>query len=109
MRGWATWIARRRPLRRSRRRFSSMRAPRRTTPTAAQYFDANMKGADVPGGAGGVEAFKGYIIGFKPALHPRELVVGIVDAKTPEATLKLDTALPSKPEIGCEIQFDGVP
>jgi len=80
-----------------------------TSPNAAQYFDANMKGADVPGGAGGVETFKGTIVAARPALRPKELVVAIADPKIPEVVLKLDTALAAKPEIGSEIQFDGVP
>ncbi|HEY2018192.1 MAG TPA: hypothetical protein VGH38_32020 [Bryobacteraceae bacterium] len=80
-----------------------------TSPNAAQYFDANMKGADVPGGAGGVSAFKATILSARPALRPKELVVAIADAKTPEVTLRLDTALAAKPETGSEIEFDGVP
>lgn len=68
-----------------------------------------MKGADVPGGAGGVAAFRATILSAKPALRPKELVVGIADAKVPEVTLKLDTILAGKPEIGSEIESAGVP
>jgi len=31
-----------------------------------QYFSANMKGAEVPGGAGGVQKFKGKLISENP-------------------------------------------
>lgn len=77
--------------------------------TGAEFFNSNMKGAEVPGGAGGVQMFRGTLISASPALHPKELVVGIADAKTPEVTLKLDTPLAGKPQIGSEIEFEGVP
>jgi len=74
-----------------------------------QYFSANMKGADVPGGAGGVQKFKGKLISMKPATRPKELVLAITDGTTPEVTLNLDAALPGKAEPGSEIEFSGVP
>jgi len=73
-----------------------------------QYFEANMKGAQVPGGAEGVQFFKGTVVAARPAVRPRELVVAIADTSTPELTLKLDTPVPGTPEIGCTIEFDGV-
>ena len=42
-------------------------------------------------------------------MHSKELVVGVADPNTPEITLKLDTPLKGKPEIGDEIEFAGVP
>jgi len=74
-----------------------------------QYFSANMKGAEVPGGAGGVQKFKGKLISEKPAVRPKELVLGIADANSPEVTLILDAALPGKADPGTEIEFSGVP
>ena len=74
-----------------------------------QYFNNNMKGAEVPGGAGGVQTFKGKLISSKPALHPKELVLSIADGTTPDATLVLDAPLPGKAEPGIEIEFAGVP
>ncbi len=74
-----------------------------------QYFDANMKGSEVPGGAGGAQSFKGKLISSKPALHPKELVLSVGDGTTPDATLHLDTALPGKADPGAELEFSGVP
>jgi tetratricopeptide (TPR) repeat protein len=79
-----------------------------TGPNGTQYFENSMKGADVPGGAGGVSVFKGTLISAKPALRPKELIVGIADANTPEVTIKLDTPLPGKPPIGTELEFGGI-
>jgi tetratricopeptide (TPR) repeat protein len=84
----------------------------KTALTAAdgqQYFDANMKGTEVPGGAGGAQAFKGKLISSKPALHPKQLVLSLGDGTTPDATLILDAALPGKAEPGVEVEFAGVP
>jgi len=80
-----------------------------TAADGQQYFDANMKGAEVPGGAGGVQTFKGKLISTKPALRPKELVLSIGDGTTPDATLVLDAALPGKADPGVEIEFAGVP
>jgi len=74
-----------------------------------QYFDSNMKGAEVPGGTGGVQTFKGKLISSKPALHPKELVLSLEDGTTPDATLTLDAPLPGKADPGVEIEFSGVP
>ena len=74
-----------------------------------QYFDSNMKGAEVPGGAGGVQTFKGKLISSKPALHPKELVLSIADGTTPDVKLTLDAALPGKADPGVELEFSGVP
>jgi tetratricopeptide (TPR) repeat protein len=73
-----------------------------TGPEGKQYFDSQMKGAAVP-------ALKGKLISAKPAVHSKELVVGVADPNTPEVTLKLDTPLKGKPEIGDEFEFEGVP
>jgi len=80
-----------------------------TAPDGQQYFDANMKGAEVPGGAGGVQTFKGKLISSKPTLHPKQLVLSISDGTTPDVTLNLDAALPGKADPGVEIEFAGVP
>jgi tetratricopeptide (TPR) repeat protein len=78
-------------------------------PDGEQYFNDKMKGADVPGGAGGVDKFKGKLISMKPAIRPKELTLAIVDANTPEVTLNLDSPLPGKADPGIEISFSGVP
>ena len=53
--------------------------------------------------------FKGKLISQKPALRPKELVVGISSPDTPEVTLKFENALPGKAEPGTTIEFEGVP
>ena len=80
-----------------------------TDQNGQQYFDSNMKGAEVPGGAGGAQTFKGKLISSKPALHPKQLVLAIADGTTPDATLDLDAALPGKADTGVELEFSGVP
>lgn len=80
-----------------------------TDANGEQYFDTNMKGTEVPGGAGGAQTFKGKLISSKPALHPKQLVLSIGDGTTPDATLNLDAPLPGKADPGVEIEFAGVP
>jgi tetratricopeptide (TPR) repeat protein len=67
----------------------------------AQYFETQMKDRAMP-------ALKGTLISAKPALHAKELVIGIADAKVPEVTLRLDAPLTGKPETGREIEFEGI-
>jgi len=89
-----------------------------------QYFDGSMKDSDVKG-PGGTRALKGTLVGAqlkgKPqACHPDELLVAVpmpdqTAAPVAEIKLKLvDEAgkskpLTDKPDMGIEIQFDGVP
>jgi hypothetical protein len=72
------------------------------------YFDANMKGAELPGGVNGVAQFKGKLVSMMPAVRPKELVLAMEDPSKPDVTLKLDSALPGKMEPGEEISFSGV-
>ena len=74
----------------------------------ASYFDSSMKGAGLPGGAGGVTEFKGKLIEAKPAVRPKELVLSIEDGKTPDVRLKLDVPLAGKMDPGADIGFQGV-
>jgi hypothetical protein len=64
-----------------------------------QYFDTNMKGTGLP-------KLKGTLVEAKPACRPKELVLAMSDATTPEVTLKLDMPLTNKPDLGKEVQFD---
>ena len=80
-----------------------------TAADGQQYFDDKVKGTEVPGGANGVQTFKGKLISAKPALRPKELVLSVGDGTTPDATLVLDAPLPGKAEPGVEIEFAGVP
>ncbi len=67
-----------------------------------QFFETQLKGAAVP-------KLKGTLVEARPACRPRELVVAVSDAKTGEVVLKLDVPLAGKPEVGGEIQWEGVP
>jgi len=75
------------------------------------YFDGSMKGAAVP-------KLKGWLVAAKPPVKSKELQVNMEgkDASGANVTLKLvgtdgTTALPltGKPELGVEIEFEGVP
>jgi hypothetical protein len=74
----------------------------------ADYFEARMKDALVPGGVGGVDKLKGKIVSMTPAGRPKELVLAIQDPNEGDAILKLDGALPGKMQPGSEIEFEGV-
>lgn len=86
-----------------------------TAPDGQDYFENNLKGAMVPGGAGAVELLTGTLVSAEPASQPAVLIVAISDAKTPEVTLQLkdsdwkDTHLNGPVMPGSVIQFEGVP
>jgi hypothetical protein len=70
----------------------------------APFFE-NMKGAELP-------LLLGIIADAKPACRSKTLTVYVPSpentAKTPEITIKLETALTGKPEIGSTIKFVAV-
>jgi hypothetical protein len=74
----------------------------------AAYFENGMKDAALPGGANGVDRFKGKLVSMTPEVRPTELVLAIGDPSVPDVTLKLASALPGKMEPGAEIEFAGV-
>ncbi len=76
--------------------------------TGPAYFENNMKGAALPANVNGVAKLKGKIISMVPATKPKEIIVAIENPNVPDATLRLDSALPGKMEPGAEIEFDGV-
>jgi len=73
------------------------------------YFDSSMKGAAVP-------KLKGWLVKANPAVKSKELLLSMEGKdQAPDVTLKLvgadgTTASPltGKPELGDEIEFDGV-
>jgi len=72
-----------------------------------QYFESDLKGADVP-------QLRGTLIDAKPACKPNQLVVAVPlpDAQQPlqpEITLKLDEPLTGKPDLNTEFHWKGVP
>ena len=71
-------------------------------PDGAEYFEKQMKGAAVP-------PLKGKVISANPPVRSKEIVVGVADPNIPEITLKLDAPLKGKPELGEEIEFEGIP
>jgi hypothetical protein len=74
------------------------------TSQGAPFFE-NMKGAELP-------LLLGIIADAKPACRSKTLTIYVPSpentAKTPEITIKLETALTGKPEIGSQIKFVGV-
>lgn len=77
-------------------------------PNGESYFASTVKGAGLPGGVHNVTQFRGKVISQSPANRPKEVVVGISDATTPEITLKFENPLPTAAEPGTEIAFEGV-
>jgi hypothetical protein len=77
-----------------------------------QYFDGQLKDADVSG-QNGARALKGTVIEGKPACRSKELLLAVPEpgqqATNPEITLKLDAALTGKPAPGQTIEFDAIP
>jgi hypothetical protein len=73
-----------------------------TAANGEQYFAEQLKDHAVP-------KLKGKLVSSKPAIHPKELVVAIDKADTPEVTLKLENPMPGKADKGTEIQFEAVP
>ena len=73
------------------------------------YFQNSVKGAGLPGGHQGVKKFKGRVVSHKPAANPKEIVLAISSAETPEVTLTLEegTTMRGKAEPGTEIEFEG--
>jgi len=71
-------------------------------PAGDQYFESNLKNAAVP-------KLKGTVVAANPAVRSKELVLAVSDSTNPEVTLKLETPLTGKPEIGQTVEFEGVP
>ena len=68
------------------------------------YFEKNLKGAEVPGGAGSVNKFKGKVV----SAAGKDVVVA-VDNAAGDATLRFEAALRGKVEVGTDVEFNGVP
>ena len=68
----------------------------------ANYFESSMKSALLP-------TLKGKVVSMTPALKPKTVVMALEDGTTPDATLKFETALPGKVDVGTELTFEGVP
>ncbi|MBV9401894.1 MAG: hypothetical protein JO062_28225 [Bryobacterales bacterium] len=78
-----------------------------TKPDGDAFFEMNVKGTLLPGGANGVSKFKGKIVSMTPAARPKEVNLAIEKAGVPDAKLMFETALPGKMEPGEELEFEG--
>ena len=79
-----------------------------------KYFES-VKGAALPGGAGGVTKFKGWLIKADPPVKSKVLLVSMEGKDQPaDVTLKLvgedgkPLPLTGTPEVGDQIEFEGV-
>ena len=70
----------------------------------ASYFESNMKGAALPGGAGGLTKFTGKLIEQKP----KQLILAIENEATADVTLNVDAPIAGKLDPGTAIGFEGV-
>jgi hypothetical protein len=77
-----------------------------------QFFNSNVKDAEIPGGAEGVKNFTGTVISVDPPDRPTKVVLGVEDPAKPDATLEFSAALPAsaleKVKIGSKLDFSGV-
>ncbi|MBV9406633.1 MAG: hypothetical protein JO211_14910, partial [Acidobacteriaceae bacterium] len=60
-----------------------------------QFFNSNVKDAEIPGGAEGVKNFTGTVISIDPPDHPTKVVLGIEDPTKPDVTLEFSQPLPA--------------
>ncbi|MGH9647197.1 MAG: hypothetical protein ACRD4E_10305 [Bryobacteraceae bacterium] len=72
------------------------------------YFEMNVKGTLLPGGANGVQKFKAKIVSMTPETNPKQIVLALEQPNVPDVTLELSKALPGKMEAGEELQFEGI-
>ncbi len=80
-----------------------------TGATGTAYFEGGVKGALLPGGAGGVTKFKATLVAAKPPKNPKELVVAVQD-EAGDATLQIvEEALVGSAPVGTVLEFEGVP
>jgi tetratricopeptide (TPR) repeat protein len=75
----------------------------------AGYFDTNMKGAAIPGGAGGVDKFRCTAVATAPDKRPNMIICGISSPDMSEVTLRFEKPLAAPVPPGTELQFSGVP
>jgi hypothetical protein len=76
------------------------------------FFNSNVKDAEIPGGAEGVKNFTGTVISIDPPDRPTKVVVGVEDPTKPDATLEFSQPLPAealdKIKVGQKLDFSGV-
>jgi hypothetical protein len=80
----------------------------------ARFFEENLKGALLPGGANGVQFLVGKILSSQPENSPGAVVLAMSDTHTPEVTLRLvdkygNAAYLKMPvSTGTNVAFQGV-
>ena len=72
-----------------------------------QYFEQGLKGANIPAGANGLNAFEGILVSSTPALHPNTFLVAMPGETTPKITLKLKDKLEKPLPAGTPVSFEG--
>jgi len=80
-----------------------------TGPEGASYFENHVKGALLPGGAGGVRKFRAKLVAAKPPKNPKELVLSLEDPAGDITLQILEEPLPGSAPEGTELEFEGVP
>jgi tetratricopeptide (TPR) repeat protein len=80
-----------------------------TGPNGATYFDGGVKGALLPGGAGGVKRFRAKLVAAKPPKNPKELLLSLDDPTGDITLVILDEPLVGSAPVGTELEFEGVP
>ena len=77
-----------------------------------QFFNSNVKDAEIPGGAEGVKNFTGTIISVDPADRPTKVTLGVEDPTKADASLEFSSPLPAsaldKVKVGSKLDFSGV-
>ena len=72
------------------------------------YFEKNVKGSLLPGGAEGVSKFKGKLVDAVPAKNPKQLKIALGDSESPEVTLVFEEPLTGTAPKGTDLEFEGV-
>lgn len=83
-----------------------------TSDQGDQFFNSNVKDAEIPGGAEGVKNFTGTVISIDPPDRPTKVVLGVEDPTKPDTTLEFSQPLPAtaldKIKVGQTLEFSGV-
>jgi len=77
-----------------------------------QFFNSNVKDAEIPGGAEGIRSFSGTIISVDPADRPMKVTLGVEDPTKADAALEFSSPLPAgaleKVKVGSKLDFSGI-
>lgn len=73
---------------------------------ASELWEMTYKDAGLPGGANGVEKFKGKLVSTDPETKPKTLMIAVA-GDMPDVKITLTEALPGKMDPGGEISFSG--